>query len=476
VDCSHFEELISLELSGELEENAREALERHLASCSDCRETAVAWREQDAMFRGAFERRYSRGSKVSAAVSRTLGAAPIRRRSRASTFAVAAAAMIVGVVLGWTVASRSPKSPSDDLATSPRADTGIGTAPSTVPAAASAEPKVKGREPGATADTTARDAALEVPSVAKLALHIGLVELLSGALWAPLEPEEPIPAGTRIRTAPDALGEFVGEDGSVIRLDRSSEIEILSPRRYRLVAGRLSAGVARANEAFSVEAPNCRVVALGTRFDVAHSALTSMVLVHEGHTRLETADRVHVVRGGERAEIGANVEIRSLSRLELAETASWTNALLGMRGSNDAEFSTRLDDLLAGLGALKIDHFYAQELRALGPSCVIPLLRYVASPRSRDDASRRQRAASIAGELATELAITDLAGLLIDDDGEVREAAALALERITGLDQGVPSKSWRDKSREACEVTYLRWLDWIEKRRSLERDPAPAMK
>ena len=91
----------------------------------------------------------------------------------------------------------------------------------------------------------------------------------------------------------------------------------------------------------------------------------------------------------EEANLAGDIRVKRIDALRLAQASSWTNALLTVEGRDDTELQLRLDELLAGLGQSKLELLFEQEIRALGTSCVVPLLRFIASPRSFGDPEKR---------------------------------------------------------------------------------------
>lgn len=426
MDCEQIELLIWAEVDAEIDDADARVLVEHLEGCESCRALAAECRAQDRELREAFEDR-RRGAD---ALRTRLAATFARRRgeSRTARLASVAAALVLGFALGWVALSSSV--PHD-----PR--------------------------PGRRAKPSAS------PSFARLAFATGPVEMLAvgGASWSPLRSDGALRDGSRVRCAPDALCEILGVDGSTIRLDRGSEVRLLSSRSWELTRGRMGSTVARGDTPFVVHAADARVIALGTRFDVSHVDEHPRLHVFEGVTRVETASEVRIVRRGERAVLGERVLIESLQEAQLALASSWTNRLLVVAGRDSTELEHRLDTLLADLGRSKMSYLLEDEIRALGPSCVVPLARYLASPRSSATPAKRVRAARIVSDLATEEAIDDLIELLADSDADVRVPIARALERLTGLDQGLPAESWRNPDWSACEPAYLRWRSWNDQRR-----------
>src|SRR5207302_4453386 len=136
--------------------------------------------------------------------------------------------------------------------------------------------------------------------------------------------------------------------------------------------------------------------------------------------------------------------------------------LLIRKGHADRELAERVDDLLARNGDSKQSELYEAEIRSLGEYAVLPLLRYVESPRSLSDGERRLVAMRIVSDLAPPWAIGDLIGLLMHSDADVRFLSAAALERLTNQTQGVPTETWRGNPPE-WEPAAAAWQSWWSK-------------
>jgi hypothetical protein len=147
----------------------------------------------------------------------------------------------------------------------------------------------------------------------------------------------------------------------------------------------------------------------------------------------------------------------------LLET-SWMMPLLAMRGGTDDEFQSHVSSMLARVGAGKVAYMYEQQVLDLGGPGAIPLIAFLRSPTPEATAQQRLTAARIIRETAPHESIPDLIALLGDDEPDVRIAAAAALERLTGLTQGVAPDEWRtldDRHVRARE----QWRTWLERTR-----------
>jgi HEAT repeat protein len=140
---------------------------------------------------------------------------------------------------------------------------------------------------------------------------------------------------------------------------------------------------------------------------------------------------------------------------------NWVHRLLALKsGEDNPEVVRRLDDLLASIGEAKLGNLYEQEIRALGESCVRPLLSYLESVRSLHNPALRQKAGAILADIAPAWAVKELIQLLADDDRAIRAHAARALERLTGETQGHSPEEWQRVPWREMRSTYDRWQAW----------------
>jgi hypothetical protein len=143
--------------------------------------------------------------------------------------------------------------------------------------------------------------------------------------------------------------------------------------------------------------------------------------------------------------------------------------ILVLKGRDNPELAARINDIFAQLGHDKMWYMQAQEVRRLGDHCIIPLVRYIQSDRSKatqGDEMKRREAARIVGDVATTWAIPELINLLADHDGDVRYPAAAALQRLTGQTLNRRPEQWRDQSLMTCTPTIDQWHKWWEQNKS----------
>jgi hypothetical protein len=468
MDCEDAINLISSELDGELPAGDRTALEAHLSGCESCRSTAVAMRLQDAALRRAFA---SRNDAAIALATRVIGelrtptTAPIRAIPWIPVLMSAAAGFLLAVLI-FRVWDRSASRLADVLPQPPNHEADRDVAHRTPPPGkiektpdeAPEQIAVKGPEPLPERGAPARP-------LTQLVFAKGAIEMLppGSEAWRPLATGGTIEPATRVRT--DAAGrcEFRTPDGSEVRLNGNTELVFKTNRLLELAQGQVWSNVADDEQPYEIQVPSAeaKVTALGTQFDLASTALATVLTVAQGTTRVEGKAGDGIVQFGEQATIvgGAIAERRRIRDLVVA--TSWVHEILVLKGHDDKELAKRMDEMLAQIGSAKMSFMYEKEILQLGDHCVLPLTRFIQSEQSKGDKQKRANAARILAKISQPWSVGDLIQLLADDDLEVRFHVAKALERLTdGQTQGVPADHWRDADEVTRSAALARWRTW----------------
>ncbi len=122
-------------------------------------------------------------------------------------------------------------------------------------------------------------------------LDRGELEISADAGWRPVATGDTLDGGAVLRTVADPAG-LAMLNGVSLRLGRSSQIELLTPRRVRLHGGRLYADTAgkrfHAGSAIEIETPDGLVRDVGTRFEVRVEPGRTAVRVRDGVVMLAT--------------------------------------------------------------------------------------------------------------------------------------------------------------------------------------------
>jgi ferric-dicitrate binding protein FerR (iron transport regulator) len=445
VDCSQCLNLIGPSLDGELETADAAALTAHLAECADCRAAADGLRLVDTELRQAFAPRRQAAEALSERVIASLPCAPSSRAGLAlpapesnygraspalrpwlSLLMAAAAGFLIAVLIfqPWERNAVVVQQPED---------------------------------PG--------DSAAPIQPIARLAVATGPVEVRTAdqQAWSAHE-ETAIARGAAVRTGPEARCELATSDGSALRLNTDTEVVLPEDRKVELARGQLWSFVCPSDKPFEIHASEAKITAQDCRLDLASKPGETVVTVVEGSAQ------VHPQAGEQPQTVSAGQKVM-LKQGRIAEAGTtpspildtgWVNELLILKGADDPEFVRRIDDICAQIGQAKLSHLYEDEIRRLGDHCVVPLVRFIQSPRSAANPRQRVTAARIVADVAQPRSIPELIGLLADNDPQVRSHTAEGLHRLTGRDQGMPANAWQ-QPWTTCAPTHRLWQDWWQR-------------
>jgi transmembrane sensor len=121
-----------------------------------------------------------------------------------------------------------------------------------------------------------------------------------------LAPAATIGAGSRLRTASDALAAIALDRGGELRLDANTSLTLVGPRRIAIEAGAIYFDSGRAGpdgDALAIETPRGTVRDIGTRFEVRVDGSSVRIRVRDGAVRLEG--------DGARHDASAGIELRA---------------------------------------------------------------------------------------------------------------------------------------------------------------------
>jgi hypothetical protein len=464
MNCDEAQERIGAWIDRQLDTDEVVSLEGHLSICDECRSASESLRAQDADLLRAFGPHREAALGVADRVIDTwkVPLAPPARGNvlRWGTPVLAAAAGFLLAVLifqPWTAHApivRNPIDPPDDRL------------------------PVEPAQP------------LE-PTLASLVVATGNVEVREqGAdAWQSYTDSSDFSCafGDVVKTGPDVRCELLTSDGCVIRLNADTEIRLTSASAIEVQRGEVWCS-APENVSLKVSAPE----ASGTALPPVQQSLWSaqcpsnarmmtavardggvQVTAASGEIELQTQTGHDRLRRGETATFVAGRIVKGRHPVDPLIASTWMHPLLIRKGHADKELAGRVDKLLAQLGRSKLTVLYEQEIRSLGEYAVLPLLRYVQSPISRNEQPRRQTAMRILSDIAPDWAAADLVELLSDQEADTRYFAARALHRLTGLDQGRPATRWREDLK-TCRPTIERWQQWWFKNRGKHPPPMDA--
>lgn len=433
MNCCECTELLDAWIDDEVDAAQQSELEAHLADCGDCRELAGRLRTQEADLRRAFE-------------SRRQSVARVQQRAIQQVRAYAPASE------EKTVSLPSNRTEPKPVATRNRSSSWLALATAAAVGFLSAvlvfQPWKQGPAPE--------------PAVAQVATVTGPIEILPprSTAWSIAPTGTPITQGTRVRTGQNARCELLTPDGSKVRLNADTNVRFSSARDVQLESGQVWICNSDACFPFKVEANKTNVTGGEGEFDLVCRPSETLLTVARGAADLHCPNGGEKVASGESARVvdGAVTEKGHMGDVVLA--TRWVNEILVRKGRDDAEVNVRVNELLAQIGQSKISNLYEEEIRSLGDSCVLPLLRYLQSERSKGQELKRLEAARILADIAPPWSIPELIELLADDDNRVRALAATSLTRLTGYTQGLSPEQWRSTPWSGCQSTYQQWQSW----------------
>jgi hypothetical protein len=418
MDCAEALERLNARLDGELAGGDEALVEAHLAGCAECRAADEALRQLDAQMRRATAPARQAAADLAARVADHAGAASARRSVWTGRLRLAAAAA-AGFLLAVSI-FRPWKAP-DPLVVGP----------------------------------------VERP-IAHLAVATGPVEaqLPQTMAWFECPTDSSLPPGTTVRTGPDVRCELSTADGSQLRLNGDTQVRLTDDRRVDLAGGQLWSSVSDQETPFAVRADELTVVARDCKFDLSFQADGTVLTVVAGSAEVVGPKGTTSVEAGRRLRIveGRVEEESSLVSPVLA--TAWIDQVLVLKDPDDPELGQRLDELLASIGHSKATFLYEDEIRRLGDHAVLPLMKFIQSPQSQADPTRRVVAARIVADVAQPRWIPDLIELLADEDPDIRFHAAAGLQRLTARDHGLPAEAWQSQPWTSCQPVQELWRTW----------------
>lgn len=478
MNCGKFRNLVSSWLDNEISAHDRSGVEAHLQSCTHCQQFTEQQRslttDLDQVFQTGRRTATIMADRVIAALTEESGQqtsiqsvtsfpADQAETDRKATLKVAVSydsrrsaphwmsltlAMTVGFLLALIVFPPFTKSPLQAFPPTPLAES------------RPVNPPQK--------ETADRGIATLVASTGRVEFDPG-----SGHWASPTEQVFQCDSESRIRTSDNSLCELVTMHGAIVRMDVDTEVRLLSPRKFQLQRGRL---FCRSTDDSPIEVtsfdqttkdtppfPSSRCQ--GTEF-VASKQPDGACCITPTRTEvaLETSQGRHEIQPGESVTIVDGKIQRSGNDSSLLLSASWVHPLLTLKGHGNTEVENRVDELFARIGHSKMSILYERELRSLGEYCVLPLMRYVQSPISRQEHDRRILAMDVIADLVPTVALGELLPFLSDESPMVRYHAARALKRLTGMSQGRSPDRWRDPLTD-CGDTIEAWNVWWRQNR-----------
>lgn len=435
MNCAEAEGLMAELLAGELTATDRAALDEHLAECTGCRQTQADWQEDDRQLREGFAP--WRGGSATVA-ERTIR--QLRREQRPATTPRRLSSFlwlpfVAGLAAGFLIALALWR-PWNESTLADR--------------------------PNSIAPPIVTDPPRETPEGRTvLASVIGDVQILptEAGEWTSAEAGVEVSAGCAIRTQSDGLVELTCPTGEKARLNTDSQLRIREADEFELVRGQVWA-VAPPDKDLRVRTDTGTVLTKGGTVNVNQKPDATTVTAAAGSALVRLVHGEESLSPGEELTFSRDRIVHRDRAYSLALITAWMNPLMALKSPDDPELNAHVDALLSHLGESKMSLLSDSELRALGPSCTVPLARYVRSEDARRQTERRRHAARLLADLAPISLAGEMIDLLADDDGEVRAQAAACLKRLTGLDMDCPADAWRGAPDADQRDALDRWRAW----------------
>ena len=488
MDCHDVRSQLPAWLDDELNVDARGPLEAHLEACPNCRAAAESLQRLDADLTRAFSPQREAAARLAARVAEAL------QREPPLTSGATGEGLRSPVFFEATGGPKPP--PVAPLANAARPRTVLSQWAILFMAAAAGFMLAllifppSPRQIAQHDDNSPRVAPRPEPSLARLVVSTGDVEVRPPGEtdWTVASESDHFrcPSDTEVRTGAGVRCELETIDRCTIRLNEGTELTVRSRREIELRAGQVwcSSPSDVSLHVISTAMSKPAVPSEGAAWSCvcpSNATLLSQVDADGGCRIFTASGEIDVTLGkeqqrlkqGEVARIADGKLVIEAHHADALLSTSWMHSLLMRKGHTSEELGDRVNRLLASVGRSKLDNLYEDEIRSLGEHCVLPLLRYVQSPLSREDPPRRHRAMLILTDVAPTWAVGELIGLLADDESLVRVQAAIALQRLTRQTQGRAPKDWSAPLSE-CEATLGAWQKWWQA--NAHRYPPPDAK
>ncbi|MBI4577376.1 MAG: FecR domain-containing protein [Planctomycetes bacterium] len=380
--------LVSRRMDGEatLAEDAE--LERHLGGCESCRAAATAWAEQAEGLELLLARDRGEPASLAAAAMAALHARPARPARWRRVLGLGAAALAGAAASLAAVTWLAPRPP-------PPRELPVG--------------------PAVVLSLVGPAEVVQAPGAGPVALDTG-VRLGMGAV---------------VRTGAEGRLVLSLADGTELRLNEATELALEGPRAQRLLLGEVYARVAPDPRPLVIATAHGEARALGTALDLEATAedtrlitvrgVVELVDLAGGRVRVEARQQATIALG----RVGAPVDLAYVG-----DATRWMLDLLRARGDSDPELRERVDELLAHLGETKLSYLAERDILDLGPSCALPLARYLEREGPTASRTQRRKAARLLEDIATPACRSTLEALTRDADEAVRDSAHRALGRL----------------------------------------------
>ena len=435
--CHECVEQLSALLDGEISTDDRVRIEQHLAKCPTCTQIQLELRDVDKRLRMELEPAVRRSvNRVTMLVGQQLESLNDRLRNRQvhlerrlQWLASIAAAIAVGYFIGAT----AHRTPSINLA------------------------------------HVVDDGKTESPdAMATIGLVTGPVEvaLPDTTTFLTCTTDAKLDVGMKMRTGPNRKCELETENGAMIRLDGDTEVYFSNQNEVVLQKGRVwccETSRDQPSSSVTVRSNGAAIRVSGASCDVRNVDSGTEVLALSGDVQVVGSNWQHDVPAGQKVAFAKNGPVQSVGISNPVLETRWLHELLLRKDDATEELSVRVHRLLADVGYSKMQNLLEEEIRALGPRCVDPLVAFLQSEVPKHQPRRRRlSAAMIIRDLAEFRSAPDLVPLLSDDDASIRYYIAVALRRLFGRDIVATPDQWRDGTREERSVWTAEVRQWME--------------
>ncbi|MFK8000032.1 MAG: VIT domain-containing protein [Polyangiales bacterium] len=267
-----------------------------------------------------------------------------------------------------------------------------------------------------------------------------------------------VPAGSTVRTDRQTRAQLALSDGTVLTLDRDTELAFLGEgRRVRLSRGQILADVEHLEEGPNAyfETPSGDIEVIGTKFLLTASEDQGSVRVTQGVVRVHAGDVTADVKVGEEALMRPGVAARVVPATNIAESVAWS------------ELDNADDDLpTPGLGELRAHRpgEREEEERPLSLAHHSVNVRIVGNVARTEIEERFQNDSDDELEGVYSFPIPPdarIASLTLKVDGEWQEGAFVSKDRAQQIWRGVIRNATPERQRREEEFIWVEgpWRD-----------------
>lgn len=279
-----------------------------------------------------------------------------------------------------------------------------------------------------------------------------------------------IDVGTIMWTGP-YKSELMTPSGAIIRLDSGTRVSVASANELVLEEGRLWCRSVGAGSPLAVTSRGTKVHVDNATCDIQSGDGGVELLSLDGDVQLQGQGWESKVASGRKVRFTRDGLVDEMGISNPLIETRWIHELLIRKHAADAELKERVEQLWASIGFSKVRYLFEEELRAMGPSCVLPLTSFLASHEDKhQNDHRRVHAATIVADVCDYSAVPRLIDLLDDRDPEVRRQMARGLSRVTGRSMSGDPQRWKTASQDQRTGWVEKWREWLEQSRRFPMD------